>query len=891
MTPPLPRAARWILERVAPKAWRDSIEGDLTEERTRRQRAGRRAGALWASAAALRTSLRLAINDGRAAGPSSTTTIMDGVADDVRYSVRRLFADRSYTAVVSITLAVGLGAGAAVFTLANWLLLRPLPGVRDQDRLVTVGFGSSRARGPISLPDFTALRAGVPALEDAAGYQTFPLHVGHAGAARRLDAEIVSDRYFDVLRGAIARGRGFSLDEALSPAAPATVVISHRLWRSDFGEDPSAIGRTIAVNGQPFTVIGITARGFHGATLSGGTDLWTPVGQHRLALPMYPATILTNRRFTIFFGVVGRLREGATAALAADQAEAVRARLAAANPADRRLANFRFDVTPGVESRPWIRERLGRAMALLSGGVVLLLALTCANVGNLMITRALARRHEIATRLALGASRVRMARLLLVETMVLAAAAGVAALGLASATATALEGTVVLQGLPPLDRAEIDAGVSAFVLLTSMIVGVAATVLPALATRGIAPGAALREGGRTQSASGRRVRAALSTAQVAMAVVLLLGATLLTRSMAGRLSIETGFDPARVLAFSLEPGLQMPAEQQPAFYRRVVNLVREQPGVREAGLVWLRPFSQGAADTTFRLEGQSAEAGVSAELNNVSPGFFAAMGVPIVDGRDFTDAEFLRPDDDGGGVVIVSESLSRRLSQGGSPVGRRIVMDYPEGRLRTIVGVVRDTRLRRTVSVSLDAMFEPFGQTFTSGWATVVVGLAAPAEAVAPVVRDAVATIDPDLPVYDVARLDEAIGEQFADELLLLRLMAAFAAIATMVASVGLYSVLSRGVVERRRELGIRVALGATPRSLARLVTIEGLRVLLVGTTVGLAASWALRQSVEAHLYGVHPLDAISIVSAIGLITVVVLLSSALPARRASAFDPAETLR
>jgi hypothetical protein len=345
-----------------------------------------------------------------------------------------------------------------------------------------------------------------------------------------------------------------------------------------------------------------------------------------------------------------------------------------------------------------------------------------------------------------------------------------------------------------------------------------------------------------------------------------------------------------VLSFSVEPRLNMSERDQETFYRRLLDRVRDAPGVAGAGLVWLRPFSQGAADARFRLEDRPGEE-VSAELNNVSPGFFGALDLPLVDGRDFIDAEFLREDAAGGGVVIVTESLARRLSPNGSPVGRRVVMDYPEGRVRTIVGVVRDTRQRRTVSVSLDAMFEPFGQTFASGWASVVARLDAPEAVVVPELGRVVAALDPALPIYDVVRLDAALREQFADELLLLRLMGAFAGIATLVAAAGLYGVLTRAVTERRREIGIRLALGATPGSISRIVRADGIRMLVTGATLGLAAGWWLARYLQAHLYGVDPLDAVSVAVTLGLVTVVALSSSAIPARRASTLDPADVLR
>jgi predicted permease len=790
-----------------------------------------------------------------------------------------------------LTLALGIGANTAVFNLANWLLLRPVPGVGAPEELVTVGFGSDGARGPVAFLDVQALRAGVPALSSLAGYQAFELHVAATGGVpRRTNAEVVTGNYFDVLAGPVALGRGFTADEGVDPGLDAVAVVSHRLWQSAFGGTPEILGRTLTVNSEPFTVVGVAARGFHGASRSGDVDLWVPIAQHARAVPTYPAGVLTDRRVRMLFGLFGRLAPGHTLGAVADQAEAVRAGIAAAEPDDRRMSSWRFDVREGLDANPWMVERLNRTMALLMGIVSLLLLLTCANVANLMLARTSGRRGEIATRLALGASRFRVARLLLAESAVLSLVAGAAALGLAFAVGRLLEGTSILNGLPPLDRTQMDWRVFGFAVALSTLVAFLAGILPAIAGGRVSAGVTLREAGRSQTSGRRKLRLGLTTLQVAVSLILLIGAGLLSQSMVARLAVDPGFDAGRVLAFSVEPGLQGYGPRQESFYRDLLERAQQTPGVRAAGLSWIRPYSLSAADTVFRPEGADDDREVSANYNNVSPGYFDALGMPILEGRDFTAAEFQRPAALGDAPVILTESLARKVFGEGPVVGRRLEGRFVGSPTRTVVGVVADTRQRRLLDEE-DIVFEAFGAPFPTGWATVLVGLSAPADAVIPALREIVTDLDANLPIYDVTTLDAAIRQQFADDILVMRLTLTFALLATLLAAVGLYGVMARSVAERQREIGIRAALGARPGAISMLVTKEAASVLCAGTLIGLPLSWWLSSFVESRLFGVERIDAASVGGALLFIAAATMLASWPSARRAARLDPAEVLR
>jgi predicted permease len=894
--PSLGRVAGVLIALCVPRDWRESIAGDVLEERDRRRAEGKYAGSLWSAVSILAAGIRLTYSrrrdrPGRAA-VAERLSLVERWRSDLAQSARGLAANRGYTLAAVAVLAIGLGANAAVFNLANWLVWRPLPGVHDASQLVSVMFGSDDGtRLGISVPDVEAVAAGAPALTGLAGYLTTPAHVAVGnGQARRVTAEAVSGSYFNVLGLEMVAGRGFTAEEGTQPGASPVAVISDRLWRQEFRSASGVAGRTMIVNRHTVTVIGVAARGFHGPSLSGATDLWMPVSHHRVVLPEYPAATFGNRRRGVFAGLIGRLAPGATRASANAQIEVIRARIADANPADTRLRRWKFFVTPGAESHPWEHRELRDTFTMLTGIVVLLLLLTAANAGNLMIGRTMARSDEIATRLALGASRRDVARLLVAESLLLSAVGGLAAVALAWIAARLLEGTVVLQGLPALEDIAVDWRVLAYASLLSTIVAVAAGLYPAFAASRVDVSTGLRAGGRAHTGSRQRLRRLLTAAQVAVSVTLLVGAALFVRSMSTRLAIDPGFDASRVLTISVAPGLQDYGARQEGFYGELVDRIRQVPGVHAAGVGWLRPsFQRVGSDTAFRPVGAPEDTRLDTDTNMVSPGYFDAIGLPILEGRDFSDAEFATASV-GESAAIMTASLARKAFGTSTGVGRGILI-AGEKTPRTIVGIVRDTRQRGVTKPSTDMLFLPFYRGTKLGWASIVVGLAAPDAVVVPRLKAAVGALDPTLPTYDVMRVDESIRTEFASQALVMRLTLIFGALATLVAAVGLYGVLARAVAERRREFGIRVALGASPAAVLRLVARESATVLVAGIATGAVSSALLAGYLRSHLYGVDRLDPVSFAGAI-LITAAVMLVAAAPAgRRAVRLDPVNALR
>jgi len=815
---------------------------------------------------------------------------MSGVGSDIAHALRGLRAHRGYAAAAVLMLALGIGANAAVFSLGNWLLLRPIPGVQDPGGLVTLTYALGDGTLAVSVPLLRSLESGASGLSGLTGYQQQPMNVTPVGGGspRRLVADVVWGNYFSVLLEGMARGRSFTVAEGRDPGGDPAVVISDRFWRDDLGGDPGVVGRTLLVNGEPFTIVGVATHGFHGASRTSATDLWVPISQYGRVMPEYPATLFSNPRAGFFRVLVGRMRAGVTAAVVASQADAVQAALKTANPTDTRLQRLRFVVRPGIDTNPWVRARLTSSLSLLMGIATLLLALTCANVANLVLGRSIGRRAEIATRLALGASRARVARLLLAESAVLACLASGVALAVVWIAARALEGTVVLQGVPPLERAEMDWRVMAFALLASGVAAVGAGVVPAFSSSRVDLQGALREHGRSQTVARGRLRRVLTVAQVAVSLTLVAGAFLLARSMATRHAIDPGFDPSRVLVFSVEPRLPgYDDARKMTFYRDLIDRVREVPGVRFAGVSLLQPYSQTMNDVGYWAENRPDQK-VDAEFNPVTSGFFEALGLRFVSGRDFAPSDVLT-NTDMEGPAIINESAARKLFGETPAAGRRIVLAYPKNAVRVVVGVVSDMRQRSFMQPPEPMLFEPFNGA--SDWATIVVGLGERPAAVVPRLQQAVAADDPRVPIFGVTTLGDAIDAQLADNILVTRLTMVFAVLATLLAAVGLYGVLARGVAERRREFSIRAALGAGPAAMAQLVSGDALRVTAMGVACGLAAATWLTRFLKTYLYGVGRLDPLALAGAVGLLAVVALVATLVPARRAATVDPAAELK
>lgn len=812
---------------------------------------------------------------------------------EFRQAIRSLARRPAFAIVTVLTLTLGIGANTAVFSLANWLMFRPVPGITRPDELVTVRqeLQNNGAMYTITVSDTKAL-GELPGLAALAGLNDIPLHVAIGGGApARVQAQIVTSNFFDVLGQRLTLGRAFSRSED-DPGLASVAIVSDRYWRDALGRDSAVLGRQLVFNGHPFTVIGVAAKGFRGPDRAGRADIWVPLASFRSSMPSYPATLLTGR-VGLFFSLLGRLAPGSSVEQINQQAEALRERLIATSATASKYKRSTFVARPGLDTPVWQREGLRQMFALLLTFVALLLVLTCANVANLLFAHAHERQPELATRQALGASRARVIRQLLLEGLLLAGAGGVLSLAAAALIGWWINGLVVAQNIPALSAVELDWRVFAFATALSLSACVAASLLPALFSSRVDVIASLKLSGRGQAPAGRRVRRLLTAVQVAVAVALLASGLLLVRSMLARYGVPLGFDAGGVLAFSAEPGLQGYSEDRMRqFYRTLLARLREQPGVASAGLAWVEPFRAIGGGSAVKQVGQPDTAAIPTDSNMMSSGFFPALGARFLAGRDFTDDETFRPDEkSGGGVLIINAMLARRLFGTTDAAGRQVETALYDTRVRTIVGVVDDLRTRNVDKPVEPTAYEPFGQSFMSGWGTIHVRLAAPATAVLPRIREVMRTLDPQMPIYDIELLSESVDRHLADHRLIARTIGLFALLATLVAALGLYGVLARGVAERRREFSIRAALGAGPLGIARLVTREAMTLTLVGAAVGLGAAAWLAKLIETRLFGVSAFDPVSLAGALAVVVVVAVASAAVPARRAAGLDVVSELK
>ncbi len=896
----LPRLAATIVERIAPARWRESIIGDLEEEHARRHAAGRLAGPMWAATAALTSSVRLRraqrtpVEAGSSPAPAPNRARFSGFGSELRQMLRAFRQHPGFALITVLTLTLGIGANTIVFSLANWLMFRPVPGVSRPDDLVSMRIEFKSGDGGFyfwSVPEMQRV-AGTPGLASvaAAAASSFHIVIGDA-APIRVEGGVATTNYFDVLGQHMTRGRAFSPRED-DPGLASVAIVSDHFWHSTLGGDPAVIGRRIVLNGHTFEIIGVAERGFRGPDRSGHEDIWVPLASFRQSMPSYPATLLTGK-VSLFASLLARKDPGVTVEQIRDRLKNVLASLQTTDPKNFKYPRAMISARAGLDVPAWQRDGLRQMFALLLTVAGLLLLLTCANVANLLFARTHERAAELATRQALGASRAQVVRQLLLEGLVLSSAGTGLALVAAMAAGAWMNGLVVGRNLPALSTVPIDWRVFAFACATSIVTSVAASLLPAVFGSRVDLLTTLRQGGRGHSPAGRGVRRILTTVQVGIAVALLSVGLLLVRSMLARYQVPLGYDTKNVLAFSIDASAQGYSEDRTRhLYADALDALRQIPGVTAAGVAWVEPFKPIGGGLSLKPVDSPDFKPVSGDTNNVSEGFFPALGVRFLSGRDFTPSETLLTKGIGDKPVIVNETMARKLFGSTNVVGRVVDASYPEGTRLTIVGVVSNIRTRNVSYDDVSATaYQPFGQGFLSGWGTLHVRLNTPAAAVIPRVRETMRAIDPQLPIYDVELLSDAVDRYLAESRLLTTTIGAFAVVATLVAALGLYGVLSRGVEERRREFSVRVALGAEPFAIARLVAREAMLLTLAGGVIGLAAAALIGQTIKARLFGVVPVDPASLGLAMAVVIAAALLSALAPARRAARMDVVAELR
>jgi predicted permease len=817
-----------------------------------------------------------------------------GMGSEIGGSLRSLRRSPGFVGAVVATLGLGIGSATAVYSIADWMVVRPVPGVRGQDRIVTVRF-QHEERGQswflVSHPDFLDLRDRAAALEHFTALHRTEAHLLLPGAVEpiRVPAEVTTDDYFATLGVELELGR---VADPSGGRDPRQVVVSHRLWSGPLRGDADVLGSTLTLNGQPFVIVGVAPPDFHGpAPTEHRTELWVPAEAHGSVLPTYPTDILSARDRTLYFTALGRLRDGATVEQAEAQLRAAREALVEAYGAAGSLDHFVPVVEKGVGVSPWTRERARTTLGILLAAVGALLALGCANAGNLLLARASTRVHDVAVRRALGAARGRIVATLLGEGLLLAVAGGAVGLGTAKVVLLAFGRSRLLQWLPDLASVEIDGRVILFALGTSLVTGLLFSLAPAVS---VARRSDLLLPGERRVAPRRSrvgLRRLLLTAQVALSLSLLVGAGLMLLTVRGLGDVRLGFEPADVLEATVDPGTQgYGPDERTSFWRELLPRARALAGVEAAGLAAVPLHGRIGSDGSARPAGTPEEGAVSTWTNQVSDGFLAAVGIELVAGRDFLPSEVTaEPAPD---VVIVSRGLARELFGTGPEqvVGRELELAYrPEGRTFEVVGVVDDVRVGGVRDDGAQLLLEPLGQPWNPGWATLYARGRVPG--LAGRLRGAIRALDPSLPLYDVQPLQRRVDATFQEERLLARLTTFFASLALLLSGVGLYGVLSFTVTSRRREMGIRLALGARGGSVRTLMLRRGLALTLPGVPLGLALAALLGRLMESRLWGVEALDPRVYAAAAATLLGAAVIASWMPAWRATRIDPAAAVR
>jgi putative ABC transport system permease protein len=814
---------------------------------------------------------------------------MDTILHDVRYGARRLARSPGFTLIAVAALALGIGANTAIFSVTNAVLLQPLP-FREQARLVWVwerDLRTDRPRSSVSPVSLTAFRDETGVFEGIGSSYDEMYNLTGAGEPETIIAYRFSHNFFAVLGTPPLLGRTF-LPEEDQPGHDRVVVLSHKLWTRHFDADPGVVGRSITLDGNSYTVVGVMPPGFQHPVMA---ELWTPI-----ALTPEQAATPEPR----FLRLVARLRPGVSLREAQTAVDRVSARLAR----ERKDTHGQWGaVVSPIESR--YTGDIKPALLALVGAVGFVLLIACANVANLLLARGASRRRELALRAALGASRLRVVRQLLVESTLLALAGGAAGTLFASWSLGFLLGlfpkAVANVAIPRLDQIHLDATVFGFTLLLSLATGILFGLVPALTVSRLELSEALQQGvkGAGGPQGGRRLRNALVVAEVALALVLVTGGALMIRSFLNLQSGELGFDTRNVLTARLVlPSYKYgDAAKRQAFVDQVTARIRSLPGVEAVGTTPFLPLSGWSSGRSFLIQGEPAPGPgrePQAEIRIVNEDYFRALRIPLARGRVFAETDRI----DSPKVVIVNETLARRFFPGQDPIGRRIRVqsfgpevpaDDPSQWLE-VVGIARDVRHYGLARPPEPELYFPYRQG-PMDLVCLAVRTTQDPEALGKSLREAVWAIDADQPVLGLMSLERLAAESVTLQRVSTHLIGFFAAVALLLAALGIYGVMAYAVTQRIPEIGVRVALGASARQVLGLVLREGMGLAALGAAVGLAASLALTRLLSSLLFGISATDPASFAGVLLLVATAAFLACFIPARRAMRVDPMVALR
>ncbi|MGB8340323.1 MAG: ABC transporter permease [Chthoniobacterales bacterium] len=809
---------------------------------------------------------------------------------DLRFAIRQLIKSPGFAAIAIIALALGIGANTAMFSVVNAILLRPLP-FPQSDRLTMIWQTNPEVAkmgfplAPTSVPDFQDWRAQAKSFEAISTIDGWTTNLTGSEEPERLSGARVSANLFSLLQVAPILGRGFVTGED-QLGHDHVVVLSQDLWQRRFGGDRSIIGRKLILDQEPYTVVGVMPSGFRFPSDTGMPAYMTFGAHCEIWAPFAPSEGRAKNRGAHNLAVIGRLKSGVSLASAQSEMNTLAARFARQYPDSNkdwgvRLVSLQKQAAAGSE----------RILSVLMAAVGCILLIACANVANLLLARGLGRQKEIAIRRALGASRWRVVRQLLTESVLLALVGG--SLGVLFAIwGSDLLLVIAPTSLPRLSEVRIDGGVLVFTLLVSLVTGVLFGLAPALQSSRSGLSEKLKEGDRGSTAGHARLRNGLIVSEVALALMLLIAAGLLIESFAQLARVQPGFKPERVLTFNISlPDIPYRDDAKAAaFYDQLVRRIEGLPGVKSAAAGNVLPLSGAEEVDGFQIEGRAASTGMvqTANFRWITPDYFKALQIPLQRGRAFTE----RDKQDAPKVTIIDEAMARLYFPGVNPIGQRFkATNEKKTVFREIVGVVGDVR-----QTSLDAkpgphIYLPEAQAGLQIMTVAVRSVGTEPSALLQMARREVAAVDPNVPIADIRTMEEMVASSIAPWRFTMALLSVFAGVALLLASVGIYGVLAYAVTQRRREIGIRMSLGAQRRDVLQLFLSQGMTVTLLGIVIGLGGAWGATRIMRSLLYSVSPTDLRVFLSVPLLFAAVALLASFFPARKAAQVNPVIALR
>jgi putative ABC transport system permease protein len=874
-----PRALRGWLRFLAPEDVRESLVADLDDGFAHRHRRhGPRSARRWYRRqviASLAPLLRMRAGRRHLPSPIRETHMssFDAVMRDVRYAIRVLWRSPAFTLPAVLTLALGLGATTAIFSVVHGVMLTPLP-YASPGGIVTV-WQDMRARGgpeqewasPGNLADWSA---ETTLFSSVASIRQLPTTLTGMGEPEPILGEQVTRAYFDVLGVQPAMGRGFRPDEAV-PNAPRVVVLSHGMWVRRFGSS-NVLGQRITLGGEPHEIVGVMPAGFR-PVIVGDAEIWRPERFN----------MVTPARGAVVLRVVARLAPGVSIDRARTQAAMLAATLEARHPEFNKGVGFSI-----VPLQDQVVSDVRPGLIVLSGAVLFVLLIAAVNVANLLLARASNRTRELGVRMALGASRTRLIRQLLTESLLLAVVGGILGIGVALVGIPALL-ALAPSGLPRMGEVGLSLPVLLFAVAVTTLTGLLFGLIPALqASRDRGPAAVTTSGRGAVGGPGRRTRRLLIIGEVAVALVLLVGGGLLLRTFAALHKSDLGFDPTDVtVGFVVPPAARYPDQpSRVAFYDQLLERAQAVPGVRTAAIASVIPLTGGDSDMDFQIEGaappRTPDESPVTWYRVVSAGYFDAMGIRLVRGRG------LNPRDPAP-EVVVNETIAKNYWPGQEPTGRRVRF-RPDGPWFTIAGVAADVKYQGARGESRNQMFIPYWH-FSEGAVSVVLKAPGGADRFVRPLKDAVAQVDKDIPVSRIVPMTQLLAVSVERPRFLALLVALFAGLAAVLSAVGILGVMSYLVAQRTSEIAVRLALGARSREVLWLVLGDAVRLAAIGVILGLGASLLLTPSFGTLLYGVSPFDPLTLALTSGALLAVAALASAIPARRATRVSPVDALK